>query len=358
MSTPARNNFSRARRWPQPPHPADRISSFVEDGHRDLSEPVARLGSAHSAQICRASPVPFGVPYAEHAAKASQPRARKSARPLTTEPPTAAPSPSTEKSQLKACALPALIARPACPPPPSWSPGALPPTRPGPTAIPHPVAEAVKGGSVPPHAVAVQCAVREAEIVRRVSKNPLSSSPMLFAPFDFWVCLTFRAAGTVPPTRDHAGRRTREGQANGDGAARAFKTDGQGKSCIGLPFGPMHAFPRDSAVTGPHYMPVPSCCASGRKPAEAILVAIAIPPDTASSMPSIHDRTYVDGPVNANMLFERFRVCGQVQSYVRPLGAGYHCRDCASAGALFQHGRKELDESSGSLRARTCGAGE
>ncbi len=59
---------------------ADRMSSFVEDGHRDLSEPVARLAGAHSAHICRASPVPFGVPYAEHAAKASQPRARKSAR--------------------------------------------------------------------------------------------------------------------------------------------------------------------------------------------------------------------------------------------------------------------------------------
>ena len=54
---------------------ADRMSSFVEDGHCDLSEPVARLAGAHSAQICRASPVPFSVPYAEHAAKASQPRA-------------------------------------------------------------------------------------------------------------------------------------------------------------------------------------------------------------------------------------------------------------------------------------------
>ena len=53
---------------------ADRISSFVEDGHRDLSEPVARPAGAHSAQICRASPVPFDVPYAEHAAKASQRR--------------------------------------------------------------------------------------------------------------------------------------------------------------------------------------------------------------------------------------------------------------------------------------------
>ena len=49
---------------------ADRVSSFVEDGHRDLSEPVARLAGAHSAQICRASPVPFGVPYAEPGGKA------------------------------------------------------------------------------------------------------------------------------------------------------------------------------------------------------------------------------------------------------------------------------------------------
>ena len=49
----------------------------------------------------------------------------------------------------------------------------------------------------------------------------------------------------------------------------------------------MYAFPRDSAVTGPHYMPGPRCFASDRKPAEAILVVIAIPPDTASSMPSI-----------------------------------------------------------------------
>ena len=92
------------------------------------------------------------------------------------------------------------------------------------------------------------------------------------------MCRTFRAGGSVPLTRDHVGRRTREGQANVDGAARAFKGDGQGKSCIGLPVGPMHAFPHDSAVTGPHYMPVPRCCASGRKPAEPILVVIAIPP--------------------------------------------------------------------------------
>ena len=84
---------------------ADRMSSFVEDGHRGLSEPVARLAGAHSAQIRRASPVPFGVPYAEHGAKASQPRAcivsahlhpyTTTARPLpvsaATEPPTAAP---------------------------------------------------------------------------------------------------------------------------------------------------------------------------------------------------------------------------------------------------------------------------
>ena len=84
---------------------ADRMSSFVEDGHRGLSEPVARLAGAHSAQIRRASPVPFSVPYAEHGTKASQPRAcivsahlhpyTTMARPLpvsaATEPPTAAP---------------------------------------------------------------------------------------------------------------------------------------------------------------------------------------------------------------------------------------------------------------------------
>ena len=84
---------------------ADRMSSFVEDGHRDLSEPVARLAGAHSAQICRASPVPFDVPYAEHGAKASQPRSKVSAHshphddamPLpvssATEPPDSTPIP-------------------------------------------------------------------------------------------------------------------------------------------------------------------------------------------------------------------------------------------------------------------------
>ena len=49
---------------------ADRMSSFVEDGHRDLSEPVVRLAGAHIEHICRASPVPFGVPYAEPGGKA------------------------------------------------------------------------------------------------------------------------------------------------------------------------------------------------------------------------------------------------------------------------------------------------
>ena len=56
---------------------ADPISSFLEYGHRDLSEPVARPAGAHSAQICRASPVPFTVPYAEHGTKARQPRVCK-----------------------------------------------------------------------------------------------------------------------------------------------------------------------------------------------------------------------------------------------------------------------------------------
>ena len=37
---------------------------------------------------------------------------------------------------------------------------------------------------------------------------------------------------------------------------------------------------------------------------------------------SPRQRTYVDDPLNASMLFERFRVCGQVQSYVRPLDCG------------------------------------
>ena len=49
---------------------ADLTLSFVEDGHRGLSEPAARLAGAHRAQICRASPVPFGVPYAEPGGKA------------------------------------------------------------------------------------------------------------------------------------------------------------------------------------------------------------------------------------------------------------------------------------------------
>ncbi len=34
---------------------ADHMSSFVEDDHRDLSDPVARFAGAHSAQTCRAS---------------------------------------------------------------------------------------------------------------------------------------------------------------------------------------------------------------------------------------------------------------------------------------------------------------
>ncbi len=49
-------------------------------GHRIASEPVARPAGAHSAQVCRASPVPFGVPYAEHGAKASSRAFVKSAR--------------------------------------------------------------------------------------------------------------------------------------------------------------------------------------------------------------------------------------------------------------------------------------
>ena len=90
---------------------ADPISSFLEYGHRDLSEPVARPAGAHSAQICRASPVPFTVPYAEHGTKARQPRVCKvsahlhphttTAMPLpvsaATEPPTAAPIPCMMK---------------------------------------------------------------------------------------------------------------------------------------------------------------------------------------------------------------------------------------------------------------------
>ena len=75
---------------------ADRMSSFVEDGHRDLSEPVARLAGAHS---CRASPVPSSVPYAEPGGKAiARSRLHNTTRgdarsPVSaaTEPPTAAP---------------------------------------------------------------------------------------------------------------------------------------------------------------------------------------------------------------------------------------------------------------------------
>ena len=69
----------------------------------------------------------------------------------------------------------------------------------------------------------------------------------------------------------------------------------------------MHAFPRDSAVTGQHYMS--RCCASGRKPAEAILVVIAIPPDMASSMPSI--RVLAPGRLPAGSM----ESCGRMRRF-------------------------------------------
>ena len=43
----------------------DRMSSFIEDGHRDLSEPVTGVAGAHSAQICSASPLLVGLSYAD-----------------------------------------------------------------------------------------------------------------------------------------------------------------------------------------------------------------------------------------------------------------------------------------------------
>ena len=47
---------------------------------------------------------------------------------------------------------------------------------------------------------------------------------------------------------------------------------------------------------------------------------------------------YVDDPVNASMSFERFGVRGQVQSYVRPLGAAYNsprvCMEMRGSGPI------------------------
>ena len=86
----------------------------------------------------------------------------------------------------------------------------------------------MEGGSVPAHAVAVQRAVRKAEIVRRAPGVEESALIAAHAarPFACPMCPTVRAAGPVPPTRDRAGRRTRAGEANLGGAARVFKADG------------------------------------------------------------------------------------------------------------------------------------
>ena len=165
-------------------------------------------------------------------------------------------------------------------------------------AIPHSVAEAVKGGSVPAHPVAVQRSVREAEIVRRAPGVEESALVVAHAarPFD---CRTLPVLPRRRPLPDHSRSCretslplavTRSDATKVSPVAEAFKADSEGKSCIGPPFGPMCTLPRDGAVTGPHCIPGPKYCTSGRKPAGAILSGHRDTAATAFPMPSLRIR--------------------------------------------------------------------
>ena len=132
------------------------------------------------------------------------------------------------------------------------------------SAIPHPIAEAVEGGSVSAHAVAVQRAVREAEIIpaRRASKKPLSLLPMLL-PFDCRMCLTCGAVDPAPTA-------TRAGGTEGKRGRVRFQSARFGKIRRHLAVCAMRSLPRDGAGTGRLNESLPKCRAFLRRPAGAI----------------------------------------------------------------------------------------
>ena len=121
---------------------------------------------------------------------------------------------------------PALIARPACPPPPSWSPGASPPMRPDPTCDTAPGCRS-GGRRVRPRSRGSRPACgargRDSPAARRVSKNPLSSPLMPLA---------LSIAGCARPVDPSPHRET---QAGGPGERKRGRRGFQSRRSGGIP---------------------------------------------------------------------------------------------------------------------------
>ena len=101
-------------------------------------------------------------------------------------------------------------------------------------AISHPVAEAMEGGPVPAHSVAVQRAARQAEIGRR-TRCVEEATPIV--------------VHAAPVRLPDVPELPRAGAATVGGAGAVFKAHGKEKSGDIPPSGPMRTLPRDGADT-------------------------------------------------------------------------------------------------------------